>query len=246
MLPEKLPIELKKLSLNLKGRLQFSTQSSSENDQAPLSSEEFKRFVELSRCLRTFDLANLKMASEKLAFWINLYNSLTIHAILVYHLKRTVWDVPHFFDCAAYDIDGWRFSLNDIENGILRGNRAAPYHLFPPFSSKDPRKKFALTLKEFDPRVHFALNCGSRSCPPIEFYDPFYIDQQLDKAARAFIQSTTRIQGNQLILSSIFKWYHGDFGNLKIFISGYLLPELRSQLKGKRIVFSQYDWSLSE
>jgi len=65
-----------------------------------------------------------------------------------------------------------------------------------------------------DPRVHFALNCASRSCPPIGVYGAEQIDAQLDLAAQNFIANDVAVdeERGEVQLSSIFRWYAGDFG----------------------------------
>ena len=66
-----------------------------------------------------------------------------------------------------------------------------------------------------DPRIHFALVCGSRSCAPIRFYEADHIDEQLDIAARSFVKSSEVIvvpEQGKVFLSQIFRWYKRDFG----------------------------------
>ena len=135
--------------------------------------------------LQTFDLRALTLREEQLAFWINLYNALMVDAVIGFHVARSVTDVRGFFWRAAYTIGGWRFNANDIEHGVLRAN--APHPAIPGahFAARDPRRGFSLA--NHDPRIHFALNCASQSCPPISFYASEQIDRQLDLAARSFI-----------------------------------------------------------
>lgn len=73
-----------------------------------------------------------------------------------------------FFNYTSYIIGGHRYSLQDIENGILRSNRKAVGALSLPFKKNDPRLKVALAKNE--PLIHFALVCGAKSCPPIKTY----------------------------------------------------------------------------
>ncbi|MBI3910983.1 MAG: DUF547 domain-containing protein [Armatimonadetes bacterium] len=209
-------------------------------------SDELAHLVQTACALRVMDLSSLDSRARKLAFWINLYNALTVHAIVAFKPAHSVWDTKGFFDRAAYNVGGYQFSLNDIENGVLRANRPGPYSLRRPFSARDPRRRFALAEAEFDPRIHFALNCGSRSCPPIAFYDPEEIDRQLDLAARAFVQGETQVRDGRIITSPIFNWYRGDFGgDVRGFLGRYLDPAVARQLAGKRVGFSRYDWSLN-
>ena len=87
-----------------------------------------------------------------------------------------------FFWNTSYIISGYVFTLDDIENGVLRGNRKGPAHIFRQFSSKsDPRLRFALPKPE--PLIHFALVCGAKSCPPIKCYTEAKVKEELRIAA---------------------------------------------------------------
>jgi hypothetical protein len=212
---------------------------------------------DLTPQLRSLDLATLKASEDRLAFWINLYNVLVIDAAISFSISRSVTEgrlgVMAFFRRAAYDVGGQRFSANDIEHGILRANRphwTIPGHQFGP---SDPRLTWRLT--QFDPRIHFALNCASRSCPPIGFYDAAGIDAQLDLAAAGFIASDVALDParDSVRLSSIYKWYESDFGGKAGVVALLLrhLPEgetrawLRSRGADVKMVYSPYDWGLN-
>jgi hypothetical protein len=119
-------------------------------------------------------------------------------------------------------------SLDDIEHSILR-----------------PRFK--------DPRVHFAINCDSKGCPILraEPYEEKILDSQMDDAVRLFINNPDRtyLEGNTLYVSSIFKWFSDDFGDVIDFISnhatGKLKKDLAVQAGNIRIKYLDYDWSLN-
>jgi len=113
-----------------------------------------------------------------------------------------------------------------------------------------------LLRKQFkDPRVHFAINCASMSCPPLQPqpYTGDRINEQLNEATRAFINdvSSNRLDGEILTVSKIFDWFSEDFGkDILAFFIRYADDPLKSELTGKqkkiRIVFNRYDWSLNE
>lgn len=208
-------------------------------------SPEFDALLEAARELRSFDPGSLEGAAEKLAFWINVYNALTIHAVIAFRPRRTVWSVPGFFQRAAYDVGGCRFSLHAIEHGVLRANRPAPYTWWRPFRASGPRRRFALAEAEFDPRVHFALNCGSRSCPPIAIYTPDRIDMQLDVATRSYLGTETEVDEDRIVTSPLLKWYRRDFDpDPRDFLARHLPPELAEKVRSGRITFRKYDWRL--
>jgi hypothetical protein len=219
-------------------------------------SEEFERYKDLTRGLRSFDLRSVKDREPRLAFWTNIYNTAVIHGVIELGLERSVKEYPGFFDRITYEIGGSRFSLNEMEHGLLRGNRRHPYRVLKPFRERDPRLEFAIV--PLDPRIHFALVCGARSCPPIGFYEAEQIDFQLGLAAMSFINSPqVKIlpEEKTVFISMIFKWYKIDFGGsdraLLDTLLNYLdegkdkafLEENRNQI---RIRYQPYDWNLNQ
>ena len=219
-------------------------------------SEEFKRYKELTKGLRSFDLRSLRERNQRLAFWINIYNTAVIHGVIELGLEKSVKEFSGFFDRVMYEIGSFRFSLNEMEHGILRGNRRRPYGLFKPFRRKDPRWEFAILPP--DPRIHFALVCGARSCPPIGFYEAEQIDFQVQLAAESFINSPqVKIVPEEGVISvsRIFKWYKSDFGGsdsalidllLKFLDNGEHKTFLRENRDSIRIRYQAYDWNLNE
>ena len=218
------------------------------------SSDAYLQYAECTRLLREYDLSRLNSREEKLAFWVNLYNTLVIHGIIELGIRETVKEIPRFFRKIAYEIGGMVFTPDDIEHGILRGNSRPFYGLFRPFSSNDPRLRHIIALP--DPRIHFTLVCASSSCPPINFYTPEWIDQQLDTAAAGFINGPeveVLPEQNLLRLSPIFHWYRPDFGGstgVAETLARYLDPgEKRDFLlaggKGARVEWRSYDWRLN-
>ena len=77
-------------------------------------------------------------------------------------------DLFQFFNTVKYIIGGYEYSLQDIENGVLRANRKGVGMLTRPFSKSDPR--LAVALETHEPLIHFGLVCGAKSCPPIKTY----------------------------------------------------------------------------
>jgi hypothetical protein len=219
-------------------------------------SEEFERYKDLTRGLGSFDLRSLKDRGSKLAFWINIYNTAVIHGVIELGLERSVKECPGFFDRITYEIGGSRFSLNEMEHGLLRGNQRHPYRVLRPFRERDPRLEF--TIAPVDPRIHFALVCGARSCPPIGFYEGEQIDFQLGLAAMSFINSSqVKILPDEkaVSVSMIFKWYRIDFGGSDKALLDTLL-NYRDEGKDKafleknrnqiRIRYQPYDWNLNQ
>jgi hypothetical protein len=216
----------------------------------------FEKYKNLAAGLKSFDLRSLKSREQKLAFWINIYNTTVIHGVIELGLGQSVREFPRFFDRVTYEIGGYHFSLNQMEHGILRANRRPPYRLFTPFRKGDPRLEFAVS--PMDPRIHFALVCGARSCPPIGFYEADQIDFQLQLAAASFINSSqVRMEpGDRTVsISMIFKWYKSDFGGgtkavidtlLQFLDEGEKKEFLRKNRDGIRVRYQPYDWNLNQ
>lgn len=224
------------------------------NYSAIRGTPQFNCYVRMASLLKKFDLKTLQDRGQRLAFWINLYNTMVVHGVVAWGIKDSVKEKRGFFDLVKYDIGGYLFSLNDIEHGILRENARIPYRPWRAFSRDDPRHDF--TVSPMDVRLHFTLVCGSQSCPPIGFYTADEIETQLDLAAQSFINSKeVEITPDTGIvkISRIFKWYRPDFGNrndLVGFLIRYLDSEdkknfLKSHSNRIRIRYNPYDWSLN-
>lgn len=212
-------------------------------------SVEFAQAGEAARRLAGARLDTLAERGARLAFWINVYNALVLHGIVSLGVRRSVARVWNFFGRAAYRIDGFVLSADDVEHGVLRGNRRRVIPPLRPFGSRDPRR--ALALAPLDPRIHFAINCGARSCPPVGVYRAAIIDAQLDLATRNFVNEEVALEDGRLVCSRLFKWYRRDFddaGGLNAFLLRYLDdgPARRALAGGAapRLGFRGWDWSL--
>ena len=219
-------------------------------------SEIYQDYLQLSYNLQALELEKLARREEKIAFWINLYNVIVIHGVIALGIRDSVKEVRNFFRRVYYQIGPFRFNPDDMEHGMLRGNRRPPYSLFRRFGARDPRLPFIVSPP--DPRLHFTLVCGASSCPFIDVYTPENLEWELDTAARSFINSSSVAldRGQQsLSLSSIFKWYAPDFGadqgqRLR-FVAGFLdkaedrafIEEHAGNLK---VSYQPYDWRLNQ
>lgn len=206
--------------------------------------------------LQHFQPHKLPSTEARRAFWINLYNALVLDAVINFDIRGSVTEgllgTLSFFRRAAYVVDGQRVSLEDIEHGILRENKGNPFVPGAQFTTADPRCAWSLPL---DPRIHFALNCGGNSCPPIRSYDPEQLDRQLDLAARSFLNATVETYPDldEIHISQILRWYANDFGTreeLIDFLIAYLPDDARrdylaSDRDRYRLVYTWYDWRLN-
>ncbi|EKX36035.1 hypothetical protein GUITHDRAFT_165845, partial [Guillardia theta CCMP2712] len=176
------------------------------------ASEEYAGYKALAEGLREVDTRSMG-EEERVAFFINVYNCLVIDAIISLGKPKDLLSRLRMYAEAAYNIGGATFSLNDIENGVLRGNQSPP--TINPFAQKpfgEGDARAGIACKKPDPRIHFALNCGARGCPPIRFYRGEELDAMLDKAARSFCRSIEVDQDKGVVyMSQIFEWYENDF-----------------------------------
>ncbi len=161
----------------------------------------------------------------QLAYWINVYNAYTVKLVLQHYPVQTIKDIyqGNPWDKAWITLGGKTYSLNQIENEYIR-------------------QRFR------DPRIHFALNCGALSCPPLlnEAYDPARLDAQLTSRTKAFIadQFQNQTAATTVRLSQLFVWYKDDFKpDLISFLNTYLATPIPAEAK---IEFVEYDWSLNE
>jgi hypothetical protein len=172
---------------------------------------------------------------EAFAFYINAYNAWTIKLILTaYPGINSIKDLGSLFQSPwkkkFVRIHGKTLSLDQIEHDILR-----------------PRFK--------DPRVHFAINCASKSCPPLlsEPYRGDRLDAQLTRVTTDFLNqpANSRIENHQLWVSSIFKWFAEDFNHDVVgFYLKYAQGELKQKLQAVQdrieLKYVDYDWSLND
>ena len=162
---------------------------------------------------------------ELLAYYINLYNAATIKLILKNYPIKSIKDIKGAWTKGFVQIGDKNISLGAIENGVLR--------------------------KMDEPRIHFAINCASFSCPKLmnEAYTAAKINEQLDAAAKEFINGDKNdISANNPKLSKIFDFYTGDFKvDGKKNLIGYINKYSRTKINpNTNYTFKEYDWSLNE
>lgn len=216
-------------------------------------SPTFTELVDISRLLLGVQLLDFPADAGARAFWINLYNVLVIHGVVALGVRRSVMEVPSFFGTVAYRIGDFLFTPDEIENGVLRGNAPHPATGRVPFVGHDPRK--ALVLTPVDTRVHAALVCAARACPPIAFYDGEQLDPQLDLASRTFVTHDAEVDEAARVvrLSIIYRYYLRDFGGedgVRRFLVQHAEGEHRARIArafaaGFALAYRRYDWDLN-
>ncbi|PKA48240.1 hypothetical protein AXF42_Ash020637 [Apostasia shenzhenica] len=219
------------------------------------ASEEFRRFTNVVQDLQRVDLFQLS-TDERLAFFLNLYNAMVIHANIRPIGRPGIVDRRSFFNDFQYIIGGYPYSLSTIKDGILRSNRRPPYSFVRPLSSSD--RRLDLGLPKLNNLIHFGLCNGTRSSPTVRFFSAQGVDVDLRHAAREFFSNgglEVDLEKRTVHLTRIVKWYSADFGQERDFLQwvvGYLeatkaglLMHLLNDGGPVNIVYQSFDWSLN-
>ncbi|GAC1378248.1 MAG: DUF547 domain-containing protein [Hymenobacter sp.] len=186
--------------------------------------------LELQSLLKRVETTDLSTVTppEREAFYLNAYNLLVIGEVVTHFPLESVQAVPGFFDKNLVSVAGEKMTLNDLETQKLR----QPYA---------------------DPRVHFALVCGAKGCPPLNraAYVGNQLDAQLTIQARKALQNPAFVRvdakARKVQLSQIFKWYQADFK-----AAGKSTVAYVNQFREKAAIpttytvsYYPYDWTLN-
>lgn len=161
---------------------------------------------------------------EKLAYWINAYNAMTIDLILRHYPIKSIKDIKNPWDQRYWNLGDKWYNLNEIEHDILR--------------------------KMDEPRIHFGIVCASFSCPKLqnEAFVASDLDSQLTRATKEFLSDSNRneISENSIKISKIFQWFSKDFkqdGDLINFLNNYSAITISAKANKS---FKDYNWNLNE
>lgn len=159
-----------------------------------------------------------------LAYWINAYNAYTVKLILDNYPTKSIKDINDPWGKKFISLGNKKYSLEQIEHEILR--------------------------KMEEPRIHFAINCASFSCPNLlnEAYTEAKLEKQLVAVSKSFINDKTKntITANKIEISKIFDWFSGDFkkkGSVIDFLNQYSTVKISSKAN---VNYKDYNWSLNE
>ena len=180
----------------------------------------------------------------KKAFWINVYNGFVQH--ILSQNPELFEDRSKFFGEPRVTIAGKELSFEDIEHGIIRGSRVKWLLglVKDPFAGTYER---TFRVDKTDGRIHFALNCGAKSCPYVAIYDARLMDQQLDEIAGQFLNrtSTYKPDEDKVYVTSLFSWFRGDFGGKKGIKEDFLQKyNVIPQGANPTLEYDTYDWTL--
>jgi hypothetical protein len=211
------------LKSNVKnGRVSYAAMNNDEN---------FKRYLQ---SLKAATPTALGSRAEKLAFWFNAYNALTIDLITRHPEVKSIRDItPNAWKEQQFSIGGKSYTLDDIEHKIIIGELG-------------------------EVRAHFGLVCAAKSCPILrgEAYQADKLSAQLEEQTRLFLNNPKRNRfddvNKTIYLSKIFEWYKADFvkaeGSVQKFIEPYLTKaddKTLLMLPDIKIEYLDYDWSLN-
>ncbi len=202
----------------------------------------------LQKILQTAPSKELRAAlnndKKRKAFWVNVYNG---HVQYLLSRDSALFDDRRsFFSKKRITVAGHYLSLEDIEHGIIRGNKAKlGLGLLPGFFPGKVIRQFK--VNKVDYRIHFALNCGAKSCPKVAVYRYENLDQQFDASTKIFLNDTTTFtpasNGNKAKASvtSLFSWFRGDFGSKEKVLKKYgiIPPDVKPKFD-----YETYDWTL--
>lgn len=183
----------------------------------------------------------LQTNEARLAFWINTYNAF---------IQRKLQANPElyenrgsFFKNKFINIGGNMVAFADIEHGIIRRSQFEYFlgYVTNPFAGSWERK---LRVKQRDFRVHFALNCGAKSCPPVGIYDDTKLDEQLDISTTKFLNTFTELKDDKIHTTSLFSWFRGDFGGIKGAKNILVKYDIIDESDKKKDFDLSYDWTL--
>ena len=196
--------------------------------------DEFKKYIEY---LSHTDPDDLPSDKHRLAFWINAYNAFVLQGVLEEYPIKSVLDVgwiPHsFFKRKKFETKNGEITLQALENEKLR-------------------EAFR------EPRIHFAINCASMSCPKLlrDAYSAGKLEEQLEAQAVSFINDRSRNyldrENGVLYLSHIFKWYEGDFvtsgEKIEDYVAKYLNQDDAKFVRNNEVTiqYLDYDWGLNK
>lgn len=214
-----------------------------------------RRYIQRSEELQRMPVECLSR-EERLALFLNSYNMMVLQVVSFGPPFSGQVERLKLFSKYVYLIGGCFYSLVDIENGILRGNRKPLNSMSRPFSSKDPRLRVA--MPDVEPLIHFALTSGTRSSPALRVYYPESIMPQLRASARTYLQDEEGLQldtkARQIALSKTISWYEKDFGksgyDVLIWIAQQVEDPRRSELltlardiNTIAVLYVEYDWT---
>jgi len=186
----------------------------------------------------------LKTDTQKLAFWVNIYNAY-IQVILT-RKPELYEDRGSFFSKDQIRIAGSQISFDKIEHGIIRRSQSK---LGLGYVKKGFPDKFERLLRVENPdyRIHFALNCGAKDCPPVGIYTPEHLDGQFSKSTSLFLKNSSKYVAaeEKVYVTALFSWFRGDFGGKDGTKDILKAQDIIPTVENIDLEYKDYDWTLA-
>lgn len=219
--------------------------------QACKDAGSYSQIQMLSRAFADFDPGVLRSDAAAKAFWLNLYNILTLHAVMSENVLRSIRNRQDFFTGFRYQLKPCALSLDEIEHGIIRANSPGYRKFRRPMRRSHPAYLYA--LERLDPRVHMAFYCACQSSAPLRVFNPGSVETLLNEASKDFLQRQVHMEDQTLHLPMCFHWYKKDFGRkagILEFVREHhpdqnIKDLIQSKGRRTRIQFKPFDWTLN-
>lgn len=239
--------------MSCKSPIEAQTTNNKPEDFNQLSETFIKRLKlnkdtkDIQEVLATTTITELDEAldndAKRLAFWVNIYNGYI--QVILKERPELYNDRGSFFKKEQITIAGETISFAKIEHGIIRKSQweYGLGFIRKWFPNKFERK---LRVNKRDYRIHFALNCGAKDCPPVAIYEWDKLDEQFKKGTTTYLKNTTVYtkEEKEVAVTSLFSWFRGDFGGKrgvkKILKEQGLIPST----KDIDLSYRNYDWTL--
>lgn len=186
----------------------------------------------------------LKNDIQKKAFWLNIYNAfiqIKLKEDSSLHESRN-----SLFSDDRFKIAGEDLSFDKIEHGILRKSafKLGFGYISKPFVSDFIKQN---EVNVIDYRIHFALNCGAKSCPSIAVYEAYRFNAKINEVAKSFLNKTSNYnnENEEVMVTKLFSWFRGDFGGKDGILEVLKYYEIIPESKQPDIEYQNYDWTLS-
>lgn len=202
--------------------LQKNVSSSGVVDYAAFKQQKASLEIYLAH-LEEFPPQNDWSSNKKLAYWFNLYNAWTVKTIIDHYPVNSITDIDggKTWNVKRVKSGNNTYSLDEIENKIIR----------PRFN---------------DGRIHFAVNCAAKSCPPLlnRAWTQSNTASYLEKMTKQFINNSqyNEISANKVRISKIFEWYAADFGDIITYLNKYSNTKINTDAQ---VEYIEYDWALN-
>ncbi|MFD1284049.1 DUF547 domain-containing protein [Mesonia ostreae] len=185
----------------------------------------------------------LQNGTQKKAFWLNVYN--TYVQYLLKDNPDLYQDRSAFFKDNLFVVVGEETSLDVLEHGLLRNSRikVSLGYVKDPFASSFEKD---FRVEEIDWRIHFALNCGAKSCPPVSYYTVEDLDKQLEASAKKYLKKEVEHKKNEekVYVPALMSWFRADFGGKDGVVKILKNYELIPSDKDPDVEFLDYNWEL--